>query len=287
MSLRKWALVGASVLIFISSSSLPLFSQATRIGGPDTLIFLGQRFAEQYMAKHPGAQFAICGGGTASSKTADVDIVQSEGSGAMAKRVAFPIAIHGIVVYVNKSNSVKELSLGQLRGIFLGQITNWKELGGADGRINLFAGESTTGTLAFFQESILRGEEPYPFEGKSNTHALLEVIASDPAAIGYGTLDSNPGARTVAIKAGLTSLAVEPTIASIRSREYPITRQVYWALSPNAPRDAKEFCGWVLSSEGQLVVEGAGFEPLLPQERSAGLTRLGLKDAPGTVASAH
>lgn len=287
MSLRKRALFGASALIFISSCSLPLFSQSTRIGGPDTLIFLGQRFAQQYGAKHPGAQFSIRGGGTAGSKTADLDIVQSEGSGATAKRVAFPIAIHAIVVYVNKSNPVRELSLAQLRGIFLGQITNWKELGGADRRINLFAGESTTGTLAFFQESILRGEEPYPFEGKSNTHALLEVIASDPAAIGYGTLDSNPSARSVAIKAGLTSLAVEPTIASIRSREYPITRQVYWAINPYAPHDAKEFCGWVLSSEGQLVVEGAGFEPLLPQERSAGLTRLGLKEAPGAVALAH
>jgi phosphate transport system substrate-binding protein len=260
---------------------------ATRIGGSNTLIYLGQRFAEQYRTKHPEAQFAVRGGLSAASKAADLDVVQSEGTGPAAKHVAFPIAIHAIVVYVNQTNPIRELTLAQVRSIFLGRITNWKELGGADRRINLFAGESTTGTLAFFQESVLHGEEPYPFVGKNNAHALLEVIASDPDAIGYGTLDTHPGARGVAIKAGPASLAVEPTISTIRWREYPITRQVYWAVSPNASRAAKEFCGWVLSAEGQLVVEGAGFEPLLPEERSAGLTRLGLKEAPGAVASAH
>ena len=282
MTLRKQALICASVLLF--SSSIPLFSQETRIGGSYTLIYLGQRFAEQYKAKHPDAQFSVQGGGAA-SKTAELDIVQVEGSGTLAKRVAFPIAIHEIVIYVNKANPVRELSLAQVRSIFLGQVTNWRELGGPDRRINLFAGESTTGTLAFFQEAVLHGEEPYPFEGKNNTHSLLEVIASDPAAIGYGTLDANPGVRGVAIKSGLTSLAVEPAISTIRSREYPITRQVYWAIRPSASRDVKEFCGWVLSAEGQLIVEGAGFEPLLPAERSAGLTRLGLREAPGALAS--
>ena len=281
MTLRKQALICASVLL----CSIPLFAQATRIGGSYSLIYLGQRFTEQYRAKHPDAQFTVQGGGSIASKAADLDIVQVEGSGPMGKRLAFPIAIHEIVIYVNKANPVRELSMGQVRSIFLGQITNWKELGGPDRRINLFAGESTTGTLAFFQEAVLRGEEPYPFEGKNNTHSLLEVIASDPAAIGYGTLGANPGVRGVAIKSGLTSLAVEPAISTIRSRAYPITRQVYWAIGPSASRDVKEFCGWVLSAEGQLIVEGAGFEPLLPAERSAGLTRLGLREAPGALAS--
>lgn len=283
MTLRKQILVCTAVLLF----SATLFSQTTRIGGPYTLIYLSQRFGEQFRLKHPSAQFEVQGGGSTGSKAAELDIVQSEGPVPMEKRVAFPIAIQGIVIYVNKANPVRDLSLAQVRGIFLGQITNWKELGGADRRINLFAGESTTGTLAYFEEAILRGEEPYPFEGKNNTHALLEVIAADPAAIGYGTLDVNPGVRGVPIKSGVTSLAIAPTTSTIRSRQYPITRQVYWAIRANAPRNAREFCGWVLSAEGQLVVEGAGFEPLLPKERSAGLTRLGLRDTPGTVASSR
>lgn len=281
--LRKQVLVFIAVIAY----GLPAFSQEVTIGGSDTLIYLAQRFAEQYRTKHGDAQFTVRGGSRTDPKAGGFDIFQNEGSGPVPKRIAFPIAIHAIVVYVNKSNAVTELTVAQLRSIFLGQITNWKEVGGPDRRINLFAGESTTGTLAFFQESVLHGEEPYPFEGKNNTHALLDVIASDPAAIGYGTLDASAGVRTLAIKSGLTSLAVEPSISSIRSREYPITRQVYWAVNSNASRVAKEFCGWVLSAGGQLVVEGAGFQPILPQERSAGLARLGLREAPTAMASTH
>lgn len=91
MTLRKQFLVCAFVLI----CSFPLFSQPTRIGGSDTLIYLGQRFAEQYRAKHPGAQFTVRGGGNAASNAAEFDIVQVEGSRAIGKRVAFPIGIHG------------------------------------------------------------------------------------------------------------------------------------------------------------------------------------------------
>jgi phosphate transport system substrate-binding protein len=269
MTLPKSALL--CLVPFICT--LPLFSQQTRIGGPDTLIFLGQRFADQYSTRHPLAQFAVHG---ASAKAADLEIIQTEGSASKEKRVAFPIAIHAIVIYVNKSNPVHELTLSQVRDIFLGRTTNWKQLGGADRRINLFAGESTTGTLAYFQDAVLRGEEPYPFDGKNGTHALLEVIAADPSAIGYGSLDANPGVRGVAIKSGLTSLAIEPTIPAIRSRQYPITRYVYWAVPSDAPNDVKEFCRWVLSAEGQLIAEGAGFEPVLPQERTSGLAKIPL-----------
>jgi phosphate transport system substrate-binding protein len=167
MTLRKQALICASVLL----CSIPLFAQATRIGGSYSLIYLGQRFTEQYRAKHPDAQFTVQGGGSIASKAADLDIVQVEGSGPMGKRLAFPIAIHEIVIYVNKANPVRELSMGQVRSIFLGQITNWKELGGPDRRINLFAGESTTGNTGIFpggrpawgRALSLRGQKQYSF----------------------------------------------------------------------------------------------------------------------------
>jgi ABC-type phosphate transport system substrate-binding protein len=141
--------------------------------------------------------------------------------------------------------------------------------------------------LPFSRSRYCAVKSPIPSWGKSNTHALLEVIAHDPSAIGYGTLDANPDVRAVAIKSGLTSLAIEPTISNIRARKYPITRQVYWATNPNAPLEAKEFCAWVLSPEGQLVVEGAGFEPLLPEDRSSGLARLGIKAPPAPMASSR
>jgi ABC-type phosphate transport system substrate-binding protein len=113
------------------------------------------------------------------------------------------------------------------------------------------------------------------------------LIASDPAEIGYGSLDENPSTRGVAIKAGLASVAVAPTIPTIRSLQYPISRHIYWSIPAAASSAMREFCTWALSSEEQLVAEGAGFEPVLPAERTAGIAKLGLKDAGQTIAAAR
>src|SRR5260370_16412943 len=105
MTLRKQALIYASVLL----CGIPLFAQATRIGGSYSLIYLGQRFTEQYRAKHPDAQFTVRGGGSIASKAADLDIVQVEGSGPMGQLLAFPIAIRPFALSVNHANPAREL----------------------------------------------------------------------------------------------------------------------------------------------------------------------------------
>lgn len=114
-------------MLLYSSAIFRSLRKRRALAAPTLLIYRGQRFTEQYRAKHPDAQFTVQGGGSIASKAADLDIVQVEGSGPMGKRLAFPIAIHEIVIYVNKANPVRELSMGQVRSIFLGQITNWKE----------------------------------------------------------------------------------------------------------------------------------------------------------------
>jgi ABC-type phosphate transport system substrate-binding protein len=122
---------------------------------------------------------------------------------------------------------------------------------------------------------VLRGEEPYPFVGKANTKALLDEIAAKPEAIGYGSLASGPGKRAVAIKFGPTSVGIVPTEDAIRARKYPITRTISWVVPRKRDRNADAFCRWILSSEGQLVVEASGFEPLLPAERQKALAKFG------------
>lgn len=219
-----------------------------------------------------------------SSGGADVAQVENDPPSPVPSDViTFPIGVQAIVVYVNESNPLRDLTIGQLRSIFMGEVTNWKSLGGPDEEIMLYAGESTTGTLAYFQESILKGQDPYPFVGKVNTKALLEEIASHPEAIGYGSLASAPRTRALNIKFGPTSLPIMPTGETIRSRKYPITRHVSWAVRRHHDARVDAFCRWTLSSEGQLVVEASGFEPLLPEERRAALTKLG---APADVKSA-
>lgn len=256
--------------------------QQISIQGTDTLIFLAQRFEAIYSHTSPETRIAVQGGGAASAVKAlssgHADLVQFEGSHAVSYSddiVSFPVGVQAIVVYVNQSNPVRELTPSQLRSIFIGETTNWKSLGGPDLAITLYAGESSTGTLSYFQESVLHGAEPYPFIGKSNTKALLEEIGKHPEAIGYGSLASGPGVRVVAIKRGPASLAVAPDEQAIRSRQYLLTREVSWAVRRQHHQAVDALCRWVLSGEGQIVVESVGFEPLLPADRSSALATLG------------
>ena len=262
-------------------SCLASGQQEISLRGTDTLIYLGQRFAAIYSRTVTDAHISIRGGGAASAVSAlpagQTDLAQFEGNSVplnSADVISFPVGVQGIVVYVNQSNPVRELTMAQLRSIFIGEITNWKSLGGPDLTISLYAGESSTGTLAYFQESVLRGEEPYPFVGKSNTKALLEEIASHPEAIGYGSLAAAPGVRALALRRGPASLPVDPSEQAIRSRQYPLTRQVSWVVRRQHRAAVDAFCRWTLSAEGQMVVESVGFEPLLPEDRSLALTSL-------------
>jgi phosphate transport system substrate-binding protein len=250
-----------AAFILLTSSC---FAQVS-IAGDDTLILLGQRISQVYRQTNPSGQISVSG----RSGAGNAQIIQS--SRKPAGR-SFPVGVQSAVVYVNKSNPVSDLTLAQVRAIFMGEITNWKAVGGNDAQIKLYAGESTSGTLAFFQEVVLRGQEPYPFWGKSTTKELVETIAADADGIGYASFSPSTAVKPIRLKAGNTSLAVEPSMEKIRSIRYPLARYLYWSVTDNTQAGA--LASWLLSSQGQLVIESVGFEPITPDQRSVGLALL-------------
>lgn len=239
-----------------------------KIGGDDTLILLGQRVAQLYRQNRPGANVIV--GGPSNAGTADI----TQSTRKPSAGSTFPIGVQSVVVYVNRANAVSELTVAQVRAIFMGEITNWKAVGGKDAPIKLFAGESTSGTLAFFQEVVLKGEEPYPFWGKPTTKELVETIATEPDGIGYASFSPSAAIKPVRIKSGSTSFAVDPTMDNIRAMRYPLGRYLYWSVKASANGEASTLAEWLLSSQGQLVIESVGFEPLTPSQRNAGLAAI-------------
>jgi phosphate transport system substrate-binding protein len=261
--------------IFAFSASAP--QSVIRIEGADTLILLGQHWAQMYSQKQPHCVISV-GGGTVlmamkSLAAGRATIVQSEGV-KPESGFTFPVAVEGIAIYINKDNPVGALTLDQLRKIFLGDITNWKQVGGLDKNILLYAGESTTGVLPYFQQAVLRNAEPYPFVGEPSAKELVDTIAGQPTAIGYASIFPSDKVKVVRIKASESSPAIEASIENIRSRKYPITRYAYWHLAGKPRGAVKELCEWVLSKDGQLIVEGVGFEPLTPSDRASGMAKL-------------
>ena len=140
------------------------------------------------------------------------------------------------------------------------------------------SGESTSGVEQFFTEAVLRGAESFGYEGKTSTKELLDVIATHPSAIGFAAFGVAPHVKALRIRVSSGNPPVDPSIANIRSLKYPISRYIYWYFAHRPEGPLKAFCSWVFSSEGQLVVEGVGFQPLAPEERTAGLQKLGLAE---------
>jgi phosphate transport system substrate-binding protein len=276
----------AAILLIAFSCVSNLSAQNIVIRGSDTMILLGQKCSQMFNRKSQQINFTVLGGGVKGGLDALIagkaEVVQSENAVSGAENmIKLPAGVQTIVVYVNRSNPVTELSTSQVRAIFMGEIQNWKQVGGKDERILLFAGESSTGILSYFQESVLKGEEPYPFEGKSSTKSLLDTISATPNAIGYAAPGINPGTKQLRIRNGAATPGVDPTLDNIRGRLYPLSRYVYWYVRPNRAPKTSEFLQWLYSSEGQITVESVGFEPLLPSDRAQALAKL---DAKRTVA---
>ena len=166
------------------------------------------------------------------------------------------IAIDGIAVITNKNNTVKDLTLEQVKDIYTGKITNWKEVGGADAEIVVVSREDGSGTRDGFQEIV-------GFESKDLTSNaqisdgsgnIKTTVQGNENAIGYisfGYLDDSINA----VKIG----GVEPKEENVYNDKYPISRPFLLVTKGEASGDAKSFIDYVLSDAGQKTIEKQGF----------------------------
>jgi len=254
--------------------------------GPYALTLLGQRLNQLYQRQQPRVKIQVHGGSIRTALSllhaGQTDIAQAQGVLAaddIRGLVAVPVGVEAIVFYVHDSNPINELTLAQVRGIYTGQFLNWKQLGGPDQRILVFGGESTTGLGSFFSEAVLHGDDSFSYENKASTKDLLESIAAHPSGIGFSSVGFAPHVKALRIRPS-EGPAIEPTFTNIRQLKYPVARYVTWYFSQRPHGALKDFCQWMFSSEGQLVVESVGFQPLLPEQRTSSLRKLGVSEGP-------
>lgn len=173
-------------------------------------------------------------------KPADFEIVQ--------------IAIDGIAVAVNPQNKVDTLTSEQIAKIYTGEITNWKDVGGADQKITVIGREATSGTRDGF-ESILKIKEKTKLAAElSSTGEVVSKVGSDPAAIGYISLDSvNESVKAVTVD------NVKPSEDTVKDGTYKLQRpfiEIYKKGSDNEL--VKAWFDFIASSEGQKIIKEAG-----------------------------
>ena len=219
--------------------------------GSDTMVILAQRWAETYMRGHRGKVIQVTGGGSGTGIAALIngttDICMSSRPMKEAERlklrerfqtrgVEIPVAKDGLTVYVHASNPVKQLTIDQLRDVYLGRTTNWKSLGGPDAAITVYGRENSSGTYVYFKDTILKGRDFDPrTQTLPGTAAVVNAVSRDPLGIGYGGAAYGKGVRDVALAFAAGKPAVAPTAATVADGSYPLTRYLYFYVRNRRP----------------------------------------------------
>ncbi len=271
-------------IIILALGIVALFAAVAGAGerltvkGSDTMVILGQRWAEAFMAKHPETVVQVTGGGSgvgfAALINGTTDICeasrpikpkeqQSLKSRFNTTGIEIPVARDGLTVYLNEGNSVSELTIKQLAAIYSGEITNWKDLGGEDQRIIVYGRENSSGTYVYFKDEILKGEDFAPqVQTLPGTAAIVNAVAKDKNGIGYGGAAYAKGVKYCALKADEKSPAFLPDLEHVKSGAYPLSRYLFWYLRNKPSGDMKTFVDFVLSAEGQKIVSEVGYFPV-------------------------
>lgn len=267
-----------SLLAAALAATPALAGKAITVKGSDTMVILGQRWAEKYMNANPGQVIMVTGGGSGTGIAALIngttDICQASRSMKQDEKlklrdryqtmgVEIPVAKDGLAVYVHSANPLKELTVEQLRGIYMGTVTNWKQLGGKDAPILLYGRENSSGTYGFFKEHVLQARDFSPrVQTLPGTGAVVNAVAKDPNGIGYGGAAYAKGVKDVGMKKDAAAAAVLPTAATVKDGSYPLARPLFFYLRKAPGGDTKKFVDWVLSPEGQKLAVDVGYFPL-------------------------
>jgi phosphate transport system substrate-binding protein len=258
-----------SVCLFISCSSNIKSVAIIKIAGSDTMLELTEKLAEEYMKRNPGISIYVEGGGT---ELGVKSLLNSNAEIAIASRILAPeeiksisskfgtvglsflIAKDALSIYLNNSNKLNNLSSSNLKKIYLGDIKNWKEVGGENTQIIPFMRAPNSGTHYYFKQHILEGQNY-----SSNTKIafsfdnMIKNISSINNSIGYGGLYASDNIKTISID------GIFPSEDNIRNNLYPITRYLYFHTAKEPRGEIKEFIDWVISIDGQKIIKSSGY----------------------------
>jgi phosphate transport system substrate-binding protein len=230
------------------------------------------------MTKHSGVTIQVTGGGSGTGISALIngttDICDASRPMKKSEReklkqrfntlgVEIKAAKDGLAVYVNDANPIQELTLQQIKGIYTGQISNWKQVGGPDAKIILYSRENNSGTYVYFKDNVLDGEDfAASTQNMPGTAAVVNAVAKDKNGIGYGGAAYGKGIKFLKVKKDANATAYELNAENVKIGDYPITRYLYLYVRSKPTGAMKDYIDWILSNEGQQIVAKVGYFPV-------------------------
>lgn len=268
---KGFVMLITTLLVIVVSGSI-FAADTLTIQGSSTVLPIAQRAAEVYMQQNPGINISVRGGGSGNGIAALIDgavdiadasrFIKDKEVKAAIDNGIYPVphrvAMDGIAVVVNPANPVEDLSLEDVKKIYTGEVSNWKELGGIDQEIVVVSRDSSSGTFEVFNEIVLMGERLRPDSLlQASNGAVSGVVAETEGAIGYVGL----GYLSEQLKA-IKIDGVAPNNATVASGKFPIARPLFMFTNGWPEGLTADFINFVLSKEGQKIAEEQGYVPL-------------------------
>lgn len=236
--------------------------------GSTALQPLAEAAAEQYTAEYTNVQISVQGGGSGTGlsqvsqgavQIGNSDLFAEEKDIDPANLVDNKVCVVGMGPIVNADCGVSDVKMEDLKAIFTGNITNWKDLGGNDEAITVINRAAGSGTRATFEAAVLGGDEAMTAQEQDSSGTVAKMVAETPGAISYLAFSYFEGAKFTALKVD----GVEPAAASVESGEWKIWAYEHMYISKDADQATKDFIEYMLSDkvQGELV-EKMGYIPM-------------------------
>jgi phosphate transport system substrate-binding protein len=260
----KRFLTGLLSVLFVCSLIGISYAEDLKIDGSTTVLPIAQKGAEVFMKKNPAAKVFVSGSGsgtgikalidgttniaTSSREAKDKEVASAKGKGVTL--TGHKVALDGIVPIVHPSMKIKDITTEQLRNIYNGKITNWKDLGGPNRPISAVSRDTSSGTYEVWEEKILKGDKVKPdaLLVASNGQAV-QTVSQNRFAIGYigiGYIDKSVKALTVNGKSASAN--------TVRDNSWPIARPLFMYTNGKPAGIIAKFIDFMLSKDGQKIV---------------------------------
>lgn len=236
------------------------------IAGSTSVQPFSEVLAEKFMQDNPGVQINVQGGGSSQGITAAATGAADIGSSSRELKeeekgqglVETVIAYDGIAIIVNPANKIDNLTKEQIKNIYLGNITNWKEVGGDDAPITVVCREAGSGTRGAFEEIVMEKQDiSNKVIIQNSTGAVASAVAGDKNAIGFVSLHALDD-KVKAVKVD----GVEANAENVKNGSYKISRPFIYLTKGEPTGVVKAFIDFVLSAEGQKIMQDEGAVPL-------------------------
>lgn len=228
------------------------------VAGSTSVQPLSEELAKAYKAINPNITINVQGGGSSQGLRAAENGIAQIGASSRALKDSEKgelketiIANDGIAVIIHPQNDVTDLTIMEIKDIFSGKTTNWKDLGGKDTPINIVTREAGSGTRNAFQEIVIGDDSRISDRAitQSSNGAIKTTVANDVNSIGFlsiGFIESD--VKPIKVN------GVEATEENILNETYKITRPFIYLTKGEPDGEVKKYIDFVLSPEGQEIV---------------------------------